>query len=34
LGFDGVLVNLLNGRELESWRDLIMGPYEALWLEK
>ena len=34
LGFDGPLVNLIDGRELESWHDLKLGPYEAVWLEK
>ena len=34
LGFEGVLVNLLDGRRLESWRDLHLGPFGAMWLVK
>jgi amylosucrase len=32
MGFVGALANLLDGRALESWRDLHLGPFEALWL--
>ncbi|MFN2221355.1 MAG: hypothetical protein ACK2UH_02290, partial [Candidatus Promineifilaceae bacterium] len=34
MGFEGVLVNLLDGRNLESWRNLHLGPFEAMWLVK
>jgi hypothetical protein len=34
MGFEGVLVNLLDGRRLESWRNLHLGPFQAMWLVK
>jgi hypothetical protein len=34
MGFEGALINLLDGRTLESWRDLHLGPFEAMWLVK
>ncbi|MFN2223053.1 MAG: alpha-amylase family protein [Candidatus Promineifilaceae bacterium] len=34
MGFEGALINLLDGRTLESWRDLHLGPFQALWLVK
>jgi amylosucrase len=34
LGFDGSLINLLDGSRFESWHDLGLAPYGAVWLEK
>ena len=34
MGFDGELVDRLAGQTLDSWSDLQLEPYQALWLEK
>ncbi len=34
MGFTGELVNHLDGQTLDSWSDLQLEPYQALWLEK
>jgi amylosucrase len=33
MGFEGTLVNLIDGREYGSWQDIHLAPFEALWLE-
>ena len=34
MGFDGELIDRLEGQTLDSWSDLQLEPYQALWLEK
>ncbi len=34
MGFDGPLVNQIDGRSLAIWPELRLEPYEAMWLEK
>ena len=34
LGIEGTLVNLIDGREIGSWHDVTLSPFDALWLEQ
>jgi len=34
MGFAGELVNRLEEQSLDSWSDLKLEPYQALWLEQ
>lgn len=34
MGFDGSLINRIDGRSLAIWPELRLKPYEAMWLEK
>ena len=34
MGFDGPLVNQIDGRSMAIWPELRLEPYEAMWLEK
>jgi len=34
MGFDGILIDRLDDQPLDSWSDVQLEPYQALWLEK
>jgi amylosucrase len=34
MGFDGPLINQIDGRSIAIWPELRLAPYEAVWLEK
>jgi hypothetical protein len=34
MGFEGELIDHLEGQTLDSWSDLQLDPYQTLWLEK
>ncbi len=34
MGFDGLLMNCLEEKPLDTWGDVVLAPYQSVWLEK